>query len=128
VEASDVVLVVLDGVEGDGVWEICEIALDAVLRADGHLVVFEVVVVYSFLKGSQEEIVRDEVLIGEPAGGDGFYAREVAEVEGVAARDDCERVVVELIVIAIVADVGGEERRQAEGRLPRLIKENLLCG
>jgi hypothetical protein len=46
----------------------------------------------------------------------------------VAARDDCERVVVELIVIAIVADVGGEERRQAEGRLPRLIKENLLCG
>ena len=50
VEAGDVVLVVLDGVEGDGVGEVGEGDVDAVLLVDGHLVLLEVVVLDALLE------------------------------------------------------------------------------
>jgi hypothetical protein len=62
VETRDVVLVVLDGVEWHGKREVSKIGMDASTAArstEGHLELFEVVVVDALLKLAEEEVVGD---------------------------------------------------------------------
>ena len=51
VKAGDVVLVVLDGVEGDRERQVGEAGVDAILLVDGHLVFFEIEVGNALLRG-----------------------------------------------------------------------------
>ena len=72
VQTGDVVLVVLDGVEGDGKRQIREAGMDAVLLVDRHLVLFEIEVGDALLKHANEEVVGELVLVGEAGRRDGF--------------------------------------------------------
>ena len=128
VEARDVVLVVLDGVEGHGEGKVGEAGVDAVHLVDGHLVFFEVVVVEALLNDAGEEVVGEDVLLGEAGGGDGFEAGEVGDVGGVAAIDGGEGAVGELIVVAIVSVGGGALGGVFEVGLVELFEESVLGG
>ena len=92
-KTGDVILVVLDCVERNRERQVREAGVDAALRVDGHLIVFEVVVVDVLLHVAQEEIVRRPVFLTEAFGGDGFDPPEVALVDLVPPRDGRQRVV-----------------------------------
>ena len=128
VEARDVVLVVLDGVEGHAERKVGEAGVDAVHLVDGHLVLFEVVVVEALLEDAGEEVVGEEVLLGEAGGGDGLEAGEVGDVGGVAAGDGAEGAVGELVVVAIVSVGGGALGGFFEVGLVELFEESVLGG
>ena len=128
VEAGDVVLVVLDGVERDGEREVGEVGVRAVHLRDGHLVFFEAVVVEALLEGAHEQVVGELILLGEAGGGDGFEAGEKGLVGGVPAGDAGERVVVELVVVAVVAVGGGALGGVLEVGLILLFEESVLGG
>ena len=79
-EARDVVLVVLDGVEWHGKREVSEVDMDATAATGctkGHLELFEVVVLDALLKLAEEKVVGDLVLLGEAGRIDGLDAGEV---------------------------------------------------
>ena len=118
----------LDGVEGDGVGEVGERGVGAAAGADGHLVLLEVEVVGGLLEVAQEKIVGGTVFFGETFGGDGLDAGEVGRVDVVAALDGGEGVVAELVVVAVVADSGGEGGGKLEVGLPGLGEESVLRG
>ena len=128
VEAGDVVLVVLDGVERDGEREVGQLGVRAIHLRDGHLVLFEAVVGEALLEGADEQIVGEQVLLGEAGGGDGFEAGEKGLVGGVAAGDAGERDVVELVVVAVVAVGGGALGGELEIGLVLLFEEGVLSG
>ncbi len=102
--------------------------MDAVHLVDGHLELFEVVVVEALLEDAGEEVVGEDVLLGEAGGGDGFEASEVGDVGGVAAIDGGEGAVGELIVVAIVSVGGGALGCVLEVGLIELFKESVLGG
>ncbi len=76
VKTRDVVLVLLDGVEGNGKRQIREAGMDAVLLVDRHLVLFEVVVGDALLEDTNHKVVRELVLVGEAGRWDGFEPRK----------------------------------------------------
>ncbi len=123
VQARDVVVVVLDGVERDGEREVGEVGVGAALRVDGHLVILQVVVLGAFLEVAQEQVVRGAVFLAEAFGRDGLDADEVGGVQVVAALDGGEGVVAELVVVAVVADGGGEGGGQAQVGLPGVFEQ-----
>ena len=116
----------LDRVEGHGEGKVGEGGVDAVHLIDGHLVLFELVVVESLLEDASEEVVGEDVLLGEVGGGDGLEAFEEGDVGGVATADGCERAVGELIVVAIVSVGGGALRGVLEIGLIELFEESIL--
>ena len=125
-QAGDVVLVVLDGIEGDGERQVREAGMDAVLLVDGHLVFFEVVVGDALLQNANEQIVGESVLVGEAGGGDGLKARQEILVGLMALGDGGERVVGELVVVAIVAEGRGALGKVAEIGFVLFIEESVL--
>jgi hypothetical protein len=75
-QAGNVVLVVLDGVEWDRKRQVGEAGVDAILLVNWHLVLFEVVVGDALPEDTNEEtngeVVRELVRVGEPRGRDSF--------------------------------------------------------
>ncbi len=131
VKARDVVFIVLHGVEGHGEREVGDAGVNASSATGGaerHFVVFEVVVVHRFLEVAQEEVVGDAIGIGETFGGDGLDAGEISGVDLVATGVSGESVVAELVVVAVVADRGGEGGGELEVGLPGLGEEGVLGG
>jgi hypothetical protein len=128
VETRDVVLVVLDGVEGHAERKVGKAGVDAVHLVYGHLEFFEVVVVETLLEDAAEEVVREDVLLGEAGGGNSLEAGEVGEVGGVAAIDGGEGAVGELVVVAIVSVGGGALGGVLEVGLVELFEESVLVG
>jgi hypothetical protein len=117
---------VLDGVERHAEREVGEASVDAVHLVDRHLVVFELVVVETLLEDASEEVVGEDILLGEAGGGDGFEAGEVGDVGGVAAIDGGEGAVGELVVVAVVSEGGGALGGILEVGLIELFKESVL--
>ncbi len=107
VKTRDVVFVVLDRIEGDRKRHIREIGMDAILLIDWHLVLFEVEVGDALLQHANQQVVRELVLIGEAGRRDGFESREEALIGFVPLHDGVERVLGELVVVAIVAEGRG---------------------
>ena len=75
-EPSDVILVVLDRIERNGIGQIGEVRVQSALRGDRHLVILEVPVVRVFLKSAHEQIVRRLILFVESFRRDRFDARQ----------------------------------------------------
>ena len=90
VKTGDVVLVVLDGVEGNGQRQIREAGMDAILLIDWHLVLFEVEVGDALLEDTNQEVMGELVLVGEARTGDGFKPAKEGLVGVVAPGDGCE--------------------------------------
>jgi hypothetical protein len=102
--------------------------VDAVHLVDGHLVFFEVVVVEALLEDANEEVVGEDVLLGEAGGGNGFEAAEVSDIGGVSAIDGGEGTVGELVVVAVVSEGGGAFGGVLEVGLVELFEESVLGG
>jgi hypothetical protein len=118
----------LDGVEGHAERKVSEAGVDAVHLVDGHLVLFEIVVVEVLLEDAGEEIVGENVLLGEACGRDGFEAGEVGDVGRMAAIDGGERAVGELVVVAVVSVGGGALGGVLQVGLVELFEESVLGG
>ena len=127
-QPRDVVLVMLDGIERDGVRQVGEVRVDASLGIDRHLVVLQVVIIHPLLQVAEEEVVGGPVLLAESLGRDGLDARQKAGVDLVPVGDGGQRVVAELVVVAVVADGRGPGGGELEVRLPRLLEERVLRG
>ena len=72
--------------------------------------------------------MRQLVLIAEAGGVGGLKASQEFLVGPVALRDRLQRVVGELVVIAIVAESGGALGKVLEIRLVLLFEKRILCG
>src|ERR1700733_3108230 len=90
VETCDVVLVVLDGIEGNGKGKVGKTGMDAILLIDRHLVFFEVEIGDALLQHADQEIVRELILIGETRSRDGLEPGEEFLVDLVPLRDSVE--------------------------------------
>ena len=73
-QTRDVVLIVLYRVERDRKWKVRKTGMDAVLLADGHLVLFEIEVSNALLQHADQKIVRELSWSEKPAGRDGLKA------------------------------------------------------
>src|SRR5260370_3905863 len=102
--------------------------MDAVLLVDWHLVFFEVEVGDPLLKDASQEIVGELVLVGEPSTRDGFKPGEEGLVGLVVLGNGVERVLGELVVVAVVPEGGGTLGKVAEVGLVLLLEECVLSG
>jgi hypothetical protein len=127
-KTGDVILIVFDRVKGNGERQIRESRMDAILLVDGHLELFEIVVVHALAEDADEEIVGELVLIGEACGGDGFEAGKHGLVSAVTSRDGGEGIVRKLVVIAEVSEGGGALGKIAQVGLILLFENGVLGG
>ncbi len=134
VQARDVIVVMLDGVEGHGAGQVRELGVGAALLVDGHLVILEGVTLVGALEGSFQQLVGEGVLLGHAVGGDAVEAGKKGVGRAVALRDGGEGEVGQQIVIAVVADGSGAGGKFAEAVLEVVVEElvlrveALLCG
>jgi hypothetical protein len=103
VQTRDVVLIVLHRVQRHGERQIGQVNVRALHLAERHLVFLERMVVDALLQRAHQHLVRHHILRGKTAGRYRHQARKEILVAGVAASDSLERVVVQLLVVAIVA-------------------------
>ena len=127
-EARDVVLIVLDGVEGHAERQVRQVGMDAVHLVDRHLVLFQIVVIDALLEYAAEKIVREQILLGESGGRDRLQASEVGDVGGVVAINCSQGAIPELIVVAIISKGGRAFGAFFEIGLVDLFKEGVLRG
>ena len=108
VQAGDPVVVVLDGGEGELGDEVWVGDLDAGALGDGHLPLLEVCGLLAFGEEAQQQFAAGFFPIGQSGGIDGCEAHQ----EGLLALQFCvdgsHGVVVDLVVVALVADGGGK--------------------
>ena len=128
VKARDVVLVLLDCLERNGQRQIRKAQVDAVELVDRHLILFEIEVGEALPQHPNQKVVGELVLLGEARGRYGFKAGEKILIGLVALTDGRERVLGELVVVAVVAEGGGALRKVAEIRLVLLFEERVLGG
>ena len=128
VEAGEVVLVVLDGVEGHALGEVGEAGVDAVLLVDGDFVGFEGVGLVAEGELADQQLMAEAILFGHAVGGDGFEAGEVGVGLSVLAGDGGEGDVGEAVVVAVVADGGGLLGVVAKAVLVEVFKQGVLGG
>ncbi len=125
---GDVVFIVLDRIKRDGKREVCKTGMNAVLLIDWHLVLFEIEVGDALLQNTNEEVVRELVLIGETRTRDGFKPGKEGFVGFVALGNRVERILGELVVVAIVAIGRGAFGKVAEIGLVLLFEKSVLGG
>ena len=128
VKTGDVVLVMLDRVEGNGQRQIREAGMDAILLVDWHLVLFQVEVGDALLEDTNQKVVGELVLVGEARSRDGLEPGKEVLVDLVALGDGVERVLGELVVVAVVAESGGALGKVAEIGLVLLFEKGVLGG
>ena len=90
--------------------------------AEGHLVLFEVVVFNALLKLAKEEVVGDQVLLGKAGRINRLDPGEVREIALVPGRGRGERVVAELIVVSVVTHGSSQDGIHLEGGLPGVVE------
>src|ERR1700730_2068526 len=100
--------------------------MDAVELVDRHLVLFEVKVGDALLEDANQQVVGELVLIGEARTRDGLKSAKEVLIDLVAPNDGIERVVGELVVVAVVAEGGRAFWKVAEIRLVLLFEECFL--
>ena len=100
--------------------------MDAILLVDWHLVLFEVEVCDALLEDTNEEIVGEFILIGETSTRDSLKAGEKCLISLVALGDRVERLLRELVIVAVVAERRGPLGKIAEIGLILLFEERVL--
>src|ERR1700730_7551303 len=100
--------------------------MDAVELVDRHLVLFEVKVGDALLEDANQQVMGELVLIREARTRDGLKSAKEVLIDLVAPNDGIERVVGELVVVAVVAECGRAFRKAAEIRLVLLFEECVL--
>src|SRR5262249_22316695 len=98
-KTGDVILVALDGVEGERKRHICEAGMNAILLIDWHLVLFEVEVGDALLEHTNQQVVGKLVLISKARGWDRLKPLEEVLVSFMPLSDSLERVVGELVIV-----------------------------
>ncbi len=103
-QARDVVLVVLDRIQGHGKRHVRETSLRPLHVIHRHLVFFELEVRESLHQRTLHYFVRQFVLLRKTGRRNGVQAREKTLVGGVLALIRRGRIIFQLIVISVVAD------------------------
>src|SRR3984885_10414310 len=118
----------LDRIERDGKRKVGEIGMNAILLIDWHLVLFEVEVGNALLQHADQQVVRELILIGKAGRGDGFELCEETLISLVPLKDGIERVLRQLVVVAIISVGGGALGKAAELGFVIIVEEAVLRG
>ncbi len=86
----NVVLVMLDRIEGHRKRKVGETRVDAIHLIDRHLIFFELIVGEPLLQHANQEIVREKVLLGKACGRDAVEARQKPDIFGVTTAHSFE--------------------------------------
>src|SRR5215469_5067358 len=105
-----------------------EIELDAAHLADRHFILFEVIVGNALLENADQHVVGELILIGEAGGGDSLEPLQESNVKLMPPGNAVERVIGQLVVVAIVSVTRGGFRRSAQIGLILLVKKGILGG
>lgn len=117
-ETRDVVVVILDGLEGKNQDKLRKFDLNAVLLVDGHFPRLEASAVELHFEVANHEALVEEFLFGEAGGINGFKAgKEFLRFKEIFV-DSFLREIVELVVPALVAEERGKEGAGAEAVFP----------
>ena len=108
VEAGDPVVVVLDGGEGELGGEVRIGDLDAGALGDGHLPFFEVRCLLVLGEAAQKQIAAGLFLLRQTFRSDGGQAHDEGLLTLEPKVEGLHGVVVDLVVVALVADGGGK--------------------
>src|ERR1700675_1515251 len=102
--------------------------MDAVLLIDGHFILFELEIGDALLQNARQQVMRELVLVGESGSSDGLDTPQKALVRFMVLRDSIERVVIELVVIAVVAEGRGALGEIAQFGLVVVVEDSILRG
>src|SRR5579862_3797053 len=97
-EPSDVVLVLLHGVERYSERQVSESDMRTTHLADGHLVLFEGVIVHVLLQRTQQHFVGHHILFRKASGWNGCKARDKGLVALMLGAECGQRAPVQAIV------------------------------
>src|SRR5437879_10961628 len=84
--------------------------MDAILLVDWHLVLFKIKVGEALLEDTNQEVVRELVLVGEASSRNGLQSGQEGDIGLVPLGDGVERVVGKLVIVAVVAESGGDRK------------------
>jgi hypothetical protein len=127
-QTGDVILVVFDRVERDRQREVGEAGMDAILLVDGHLVLFKTEVGDALLEDTNQEVVRELVLVGKARSRNGLQPGKEVLVGLVTLEDRVERVLGKLVVVVVVAEGSGAFGKVAEIGFVLLFEKRVLRG
>jgi hypothetical protein len=102
--------------------------VDAVLLVDGHFEFFQIEIGDALLEDTNEEILRELILIREAGGGYGLKTVEESAVGLVALSDGGEGIVGELVIVTVVSEGGGALREVAQVGFVLFIEKGVLGG
>ncbi len=125
-QARNVVLIVLNRIERHRQRQISETGVNAILLVDRHLVFFEIKIRDALLQHTNHEVVRELILTREAGTRNRLEAAQEAFVGIMALHNRRERILPELVVIAIIAIGGSPLRKVAEIRLILIIVKSIL--
>lgn len=128
-QASDVVFVVLDRVEGRGTRQVGKTRMNASAAprcAERHFELFEIVVIQALLELAEKKVVRDQILVRKAGRIDRLDLGQVGNLALMACSRSAKRVIAELVVVAIVADSSRLRGIHLESGLPRVVKKGVL--
>jgi hypothetical protein len=108
VEASDPVVVVLYGREAELGHKARVLGVDAIHLGEGHLPLLELGGLLVFLKLANQQLLADLFLIRKTSRVDGGQAEQESLLAGQFVVDGRDGVVADLVVVAQIADGGGE--------------------
>ncbi len=102
--------------------------MDAGKLSDGHLPVFEAGAFDLLFQGAHHECVIESLLLGKSGDVDRLKACQGLPVVLYVVGDGLVGKIGEAIVVAVVANVGGELGRSAHGVLPLFVEETIEVG
>ena len=123
VEAGDPVVVVLDGCEAELGDELRIVRVDATHLVDGHLPLLELGAFLGVSEIAHQQFAAGLFLVREAGGVDGCEFEEKILLGREPLVDGLHGVVGDLVVVAVVADVGSELRESFEAGFPVVVKE-----
>ena len=127
-ETRGVVVVIFDGFKGEERNQLGQLDVRAPHLRDGHLPRLEFGFLLLLDELAHHQIVAEDLLIGQAGGIDGGESNDVVAAASKLVVVGGDRVVGELVVVALVADGGGKLRGVAELLLPHLGEERLERG
>ena len=125
VQAGDPVVVVLDRGEAELSHELRIDRIDAAHLVNGHLPRFELGGLLVVGEAADEEFAADLVLVREPGGIDGSELQQEFLLSRKPFVDRLYGVVRDLVVVSLVADVGGELGLPLKIFFPIIVEEGM---
>ena len=127
-QARDVILVMLYGIQRHGKRQVRQLGMDAILLIDRHLILFQIEIGDALLQHANQQVVRKLILVGKTRRRDSFKPPQKRLIRLVPLRQPIQRIVVQLVVVAVIPKRSRPLRQKTQIRFVLLLENYILRG